>query len=118
MNVFVFQLTSEATYEPIVFLKQPYALRGNVSFGSKNETSKLIMENPTKIRFDAFADIANNRNDIYDTISKSKCRSRDILKFSPPPQNLECDQNVYKQLTTLQDYGLNISFYNVSFRNE
>lgn len=109
-----FQLTSEATYEPIVFLKQPYSLQGSISFGNKNETSQIILENPTEIRFDVFADISKSANGVTEKEADSKDCSRDVLKFSPPPQNKVCDQNVYKHLTTLRDYGLNITFHNVS----
>lgn len=107
------KITSEATYEPIVFLKQPYSLQGSISFGRKNETNEPLFENSTKITFDMFADIQKSADVAPERITGSKIRTDELLKFSPPPQNAQCDQYVYKHLTTLQDYGLNITFHNV-----
>lgn len=38
------------------------------------------------------------------------------MKFSPPPQNRYCGQNAYRQLTTIHDYGFNVTFANVILR--
>lgn len=108
------QLTGDATYEPIVFLKQPYLLQGSLSFGNRNETIKTLLENPTKISFQIFADILQSAKSGYETIEDTKHCPREVLKFSPPPQNQQCDQTVYQELTTIHEYGLNISFHNVS----
>lgn len=61
-----------------------------------------------------FADIQKSAINVPDRVTESKICTQDVLKFSPPPQNAHCDQNLYKHLTTLQDYGLNITFVNVS----
>lgn len=110
MRFFQFQLTSEATYEPIVFLKQPYLLHGTISFG---ETSKTLFENP-EIKFHAFADVLSSAKSTFDIVSDTKHCPRQVLKFNPPPQSILCDRNTYKDLTTLHDFGVNITFHNVS----
>lgn len=104
-----FQLTTEATYEPIVFLKQPYLLHGKISFG---ETS-VLFDKP-EIKFHAFADILNSVKSTYDTVPDTKHCPRQVLKFNPPPQSILCDRNTYKDLTTLHEFGINITFLNVS----
>lgn len=97
-----------------MFLKQPYTLRGSILFGNKSSSSGSDLENPSKIVFDGFADILNKAKSDYGKISDASDCPREILKFSPPPQNKYCDQNVYREFTTLHDYGLNITFFNVS----
>lgn len=94
---------------------QPYSLRGSIAFGNKNETSESSFVNPTEISFEMFADILKSANGASEMVSDSRDCSQDILKFSPPPQNKVCDQSIYKHLTTLHDYGVNITFHNVSF---
>lgn len=111
---FQFQLYGDATYEPIVFLKQPYLLQGSVSFGNQNDSTQLPLKNETRITFDVFANILNDAISGYGNISnKARC-PREVLKFSPPPQIPSCD---YRYLTALHNFGLNITFQNVSFRN-
>lgn len=102
-------------YEPIVFLKQPYTLRGSISFGNKSISSDSF-ENPSRIEFDLFADVLNSAKLDYGKLSDVPECPREILKFAPPPQNRYCDQIVYHDLTTLHDYGLNVTFFNVSKR--
>lgn len=111
---YFFQLTSEATYEPIVFLKQPYQLRGNISFGTRNKTTKTLLENSSEISFQVFADVLDSTKTAYNEISDTPHCPREVLKFSPPPQNKRCDQCVFRELTTLHDYGFNVTFHNVS----
>lgn len=109
-------MTSEALYEPIVFLKQPYWMHGSISFGYKNHT--LIYDNPTEIKFQAFADVLNSAKIKYQSLSNLKHCPRDVLKFSPPPQRVQCDQSTYQDLTELRQYGINISFHNVSLHQQ
>lgn len=104
-----FQLTTEATYEPIVFLKQPYLLHGKIQFGEM----ATVFDMP-EIKFHAFADTLNSVKSAYDTVSDTKQCPRQVLKFNPPPQSILCDRCVYKDLTTLHDFGINITFHNVS----
>lgn len=109
-----FKLTGDATYEPIVFLKQPYLLRGSFSFGNKTEITKIVMENSTKVNFEIFADTLQSAKNAYETIVDYENCPKEVLKFSPPPQNQQCDQSVFQELTTIHDYGLNVTFHNVS----
>lgn len=111
---FLLQLTGEAMYEPIVFLKQPYLLQGSLSFGNKNETTTTLLENPTKISFELFADILQHSQSAYEKITGTEHCPREVLKFSPPPQNPRCDQSIYRDVTNIHDYGFNVSFHNVS----
>lgn len=104
-----------------MFLKQPYLLRGNITFGNKNSSIASTIENPSQIVFELFANILSNAKTTYEQLSNDdsivKCDSncpREILKFNPPPKNVYCDQNIYRDLTTLHDFGLNITFSNVS----
>lgn len=97
-----------------MLLKQSYLLQGGVSFGFKNDSTQIALDNSTKITFEAFADVLSNVIIAYDQIPVGKQCPKEILKFSPPPQNGNCDQNIYRNLTTIQNYGLNISFHNVS----
>lgn len=108
------QLKGEATYEPIVYLKQPYTFRGSISFGNKSISTDSELEDSTKIELDIFADVLNVAKLNYGKISDASNCPREILKFRPPPQNKFCDQNVHSDLTTIHDYGLNITFSNVS----
>lgn len=100
-------------------MRQPYLLRGNITFGNRNpDTRTEADKNSSKIDFELFANIVNGADTAYGKIinsadSISKC-PREILKFNPPPQSKYCDQNVYRDLTTLHDYGFNITFSNVS----
>lgn len=65
--------------------------------------------------FEAFADILSGTKATYEQIPDTKHCPRALLKFSPPPQTKVCDQSVYRNLTTLHEYGLNITFHNVSY---
>lgn len=89
-------------------------LRGIINFGNKNETTTTLLQNPTKINFEVFADILTSAKIAYEQISDTKQCPRELLKFSPPPQNKHCDQSIYRDLTTLHEYGMNITFHNVS----
>lgn len=108
------QLTGDATYEPNVLFKQSYLLHGVITFGKRNETTTTLLQNPTEINFEFFADILPTAKHAYDNLPDTKHCPREVLKFRPPPQNERCDQSVYRDLTTLHEYGLNISFHNVS----
>lgn len=99
-----------------MFLKQPYSLQGSILFGRKNETTTTLLENPTKITFDLFADILPGARAEYEKNTDSTVCPREVLKFSPPPHNKHCDQSVYRDLTTLHNFGLNVTFHNVSLQ--
>lgn len=109
-----FQLTGDATYEPIVFLKQPYLVQGVVSFGYRNKTTTTQLQNPTNINFELFADTLSTTKNAYEKLPNTKHCPRDVLKFNPPPQNKQCDRNSYRDLTTIHEYGMNVTFQNVS----
>lgn len=120
IKLFAQQLTGEATYEPIVFLKQPYLLRGNVKFGpNKDDKSTTADGKVSSVDFELNADILPESGRLYDQLGGSKANSAtrcpaEILKFSPPPQNRYCDQSIYRALTTVHEYGMNVTFANVS----
>lgn len=85
-------------------------LHGKISFG---ETSSTQYDKP-EIQFHAFADTLNSVKSTFDTVSETKHCPRQVLKFNPPPQSILCDRNTYKDLTTLHEFGINITFNNVS----
>lgn len=103
-------------------MKQPYLLRGNVKFGPKNDdTSTAADGNASSVEFELSANILPESSRLYDQLGETKANGatqcpREILRFSPPPQNRYCDQSIYRDLTTIHDYGLNVSFANVSGR--
>lgn len=90
-------------------------LQGNISFGNNHGTTiTTLLQNPTRITFEFSADILSSAKYAYDKISDTEHCPREVLKFSPPPQNKLCDQSVYRDLIKLHEYGINITFHNVS----
>lgn len=61
-----------------------------------------------------FADVLANAKTSYEQAPDTKQCPRELLKFRPPPHNKFCVQSIYRDLTTLHEYGMNITFHNVS----
>lgn len=111
-------MCTEGFYEPIVFLKKPYSLRGQVVFGDSDEGQKGCPKNKTKITFNTIANVLENAAAVYSSTKKlgneDTC-PRQILKFNPPALSENCRRDAFPYLTTIYEYGLNTSFQNVSF---
>lgn len=97
-------------------MKRPYLLRGDIQFGQKNEIKEFLTpESLCRVVFDLYADVLNDVDAVKNSIPDSPNCPHQLLKFGPPPQNKYCEQRTYRDWTTLHDYGLNITFFNVSF---
>lgn len=114
----IFQLCTEGFYEPIVFLQKPYSLRANIAFGDIDEGQKGCPKNQSRLVLNANANIADNVLAIYNNneakLPNENVCPRQVLKFQPPALTNNCRKNSFADLTTIQDYQLNISLQNVS----
>lgn len=108
-------MCTEAIYQPIVFLVEPYSLRGLIQFGESNRTEKDCAKTASKIAFEIYGNVLPEGRAIYKRNSKSSC-PRELLKFDPPVQNKYCNRNEFQQITKINELGLNFTFENVCFQ--
>lgn len=106
-------MCTEATYQPIVFLVEPYSLRGYVHFGENNGTEKDCSKTQSKIAFEIYGDVMPEGKAVYTRSSESLC-PRELLKFDPPAQNNRCNREIFRHLTKINEFGMNFTFENVS----
>lgn len=111
------QLCTDATYQPIVFLQKPYSLRGSTNFGYTNATEKGCPNDSSKIIFDIHGDVLTESKSAYvqtHVYSGEADCPREVLKFEPPAQNKLCDRNIFSYMTTINEFGLNVTFEKVT----
>lgn len=106
-------MCTEATYQPIVFLVEPYSLRGHIQFGEINGTERDCSRAKSKIGFEVYGNVIPEGRAIYTRNSESVC-PRESLKFDPPAQSKRCNQDVFRHMTKINEFGLNFTFENVS----
>lgn len=101
-----------------MFLTKPYSLHGTTYFGyTPNASEPGCPQQESKIVFDIYGDVltesksAYAQSDVYS--GESEC-PREVLKFEPPAQNKLCDRNMFSYMTTINEFGLNVTFENVS----
>lgn len=108
------QLCTEATYQPIVFLVEPYSMRGHIHYGETNGTEKDCSGTESKIAFELYGDVTSEEKAVHAGSNDSVC-PRDLLKFDPPAQNKQCNREDFRHLTKINEFGMNFTFENVSF---
>lgn len=114
----IFQLCTDAVYEPIVFLQKPYSLRVHAFFGDLQDGQKGCPKNQSRLVLTAVADVATNVAQVYRNGEKSnqeRICPREVLKFQPPALSNNCRRDSFADLTTIQNYAVNISLENVSY---
>lgn len=109
-------MCTEAIYQPIVFLIEPYSLRGLIQFGNINGTENDCSNAKSKIKFEIYGDVLPTEKSVYKMNDESVC-PRELLKFDPPAQNRRCNRNFFRQMTKINEIGLNFTFQNVSARS-
>lgn len=110
-------MCTEATFQPIVFLVEPYSLRGSIHSGVSNRTEKDCSDAKSKVAFEIYSNVMPQGRAAYAQHSDSVC-PREVLKFDPPAQNKQCNRNVFRHMTKINEFGLNFTFENVSFQFE
>lgn len=112
-----FQLCTDATYQPIVFLTKPYSVNGITHFGYTNATDKGCPKDNSKIIFNIHGDVLTESKSAYTQTVAHKGETdcpREVLKFEPPAQNKLCDRNIFSYMTTINEFGLNVTFEKVN----
>lgn len=92
-------------------------MNGITYFGYTNSTEKSCPKDKSKIIFNIYGDVLTESKSAYAQTNahsgESNC-PREVLKFEPPAQNKLCDRNIFSYMTTINEFGLNVTFEKVN----